>query len=385
MSVLTQPKRQIAAKIESTEGTAETLTNAEANHLVLDSDLSFSAEIGMHDRDIVQASFSRHKALAGVEAAKIGCSVELRGSGALNTAPSWDSLLKACGFGRSVAVKIAVGAISGGPFVHGETVTGGTSTATGRVVGTYENGATAIYVVVTSGTFQAAETLTGGTSAATATSGTVTAAGGFVYEPTSDSIPSLSLAMMHDGTKKLVKGARGNVRLAGKVGEPGRLVFEYEGVYGGVTDVALLTGITYESTIPPVLKGTTLSFDSFSPVVTEFGIDMGNVVALRESMAATAGAISARITGRAPKGTFNPEMDLVANFDFFGRMKGETLHRTEFVVGSTEGNRFRIVVPQTQIESVGMSDRSGISAVDLGVRLIGGTSYQDREVSILCY
>jgi len=58
-----------------------------------------------------------------------------------------------------------------GTFVVGETVTGGTSAATGKF---YQiDTSNLMWLHTITGTFQAAETLTGGTSAATATSGTV--------------------------------------------------------------------------------------------------------------------------------------------------------------------------------------------------------------------
>lgn len=64
-----------------------------------------------------------------------------------------------------------------GPFVVGETVTGGTSTATGVIRRIVKTGASAydIYVTTTGTVFQAAETVTGGTSSATGTTGTLVA------------------------------------------------------------------------------------------------------------------------------------------------------------------------------------------------------------------
>jgi hypothetical protein len=65
-----------------------------------------------------------------------------------------------------------------GTFQEGETVTGGTSSATGIVKYIQQTGASAftLYVVPT-GTFQAAETITGGTSSASGTAGTLLATG----------------------------------------------------------------------------------------------------------------------------------------------------------------------------------------------------------------
>jgi len=67
---------------------------------------------------------------------------------------------------------LATGAFTGGPFTIGETITGGTSAATGILVQATDS--TGIWVAVTSGTFdEATELLTGGTSSATATSSAV--------------------------------------------------------------------------------------------------------------------------------------------------------------------------------------------------------------------
>ncbi|HET9026096.1 MAG TPA: hypothetical protein VFN07_01020 [Trueperaceae bacterium] len=67
--------------------------------------------------------------------------------------------------GKIRAPKITIGSVSGN-FAYGETVTGGTSGATGTVAYV---AATELQLINVAGTFQNAETITGGTSAATAT------------------------------------------------------------------------------------------------------------------------------------------------------------------------------------------------------------------------
>lgn len=68
-----------------------------------------------------------------------------------------------------------------GDFEYGETVTGGTSSATGVVL-FWDDSNSELIVAVTSGTFEDAETITGGTSSATATiSGTPSGAWGTAF------------------------------------------------------------------------------------------------------------------------------------------------------------------------------------------------------------
>lgn len=74
-------------------------------------------------------------------------------------------------------LKISHGTVTGGPFDNGETVTGGTSSATG-VVGWAASGYLELYNI--SGTFVVGEVLTGGTSTATATSTAVETINGII-------------------------------------------------------------------------------------------------------------------------------------------------------------------------------------------------------------
>ncbi len=346
MTVLQENRRQLAVKEESVEGTAETLSASDATLLLEGSDIGFEDQTEMFEREVVQQSYSRFTDLAGVEGGMIRGACLLRGSGTSTVAPSWDTHLKACGMGRKDALYIIITGISG-TFVHGETITGGTSSATATISGTPANG-------------------------------------GFIYEPISTGMISATVGYYHDGTRELIYGARGNWSLRGETGQPAFMVFEYTGVTDDPSDTALLSP-TYETTVPPVLKGTNLVFDAFSPKVGAIGIDLQNAVALRKDMGHAKGAHSARIGGRNPQLTVSPEMDLIANFDFYGRLRGETLHKTIFDVGSVSGNRFKVISPETQIGQDTPSDRDGVSTVDLTCGMKGNVSYTDAEVSLLVY
>lgn len=382
---LSEKRRQIAIKAESSEGTAETLTASEAAFLLV-GDFSYELLPEFEAREIIQASKSTHPDLVGIEMARIGMGVELRGSGSESTAPGFGTLLQAASFGETAVKKIAVGAISGGPFEHGETITGGTSSGTGRVVGQYATGVSHVYYVPLSGTLQDAETLTGGTSSATATSSSDPADGGYVYEPVSTGDASATMAMYHDGIRKLLVGCRANVTLGiAGAGKPAILRFTFDGVHSAVADVALLSGITHETALPPVMKNGVVRIGSYTPIAKAFDLDMQNQVSLRTSFAASKGAISARIPGRDPRGNLQIETDLVANYDAWGNMIGETIEELEINVGSSAGNRFKIICPQFQITGTPEGDENLISTLNLGFKVPGGTSYQDREISILAY
>src|SRR4030042_1860926 len=96
---------QLAAKIEATEGTKETLAAADA---MLHKNLVFSPEIEQYARELLRGTLSRDPSLSGKRSAKIGFDVELVGSGTAGTAPFWGPLMKACGFSETIVASTSV-------------------------------------------------------------------------------------------------------------------------------------------------------------------------------------------------------------------------------------------------------------------------------------
>jgi len=373
---------QIAVEEESVEGTAETLVDADATQLAYEP--SFSPNIERFIRNPNRATFSQIDAVMGKQAASIGWKAELKGSGSADVVPAWADSILGCGFVQATVVTINVGAITSGPFEPGETVVGGTSAATGRVVGEVKNGAAAVPMVVTSGTWQSSETITGGTSGASATtSATVAADKGFEYRPVSTGIPSETVGYFLDGTKYMIAGARGNLTIDLRAGEPGFLAFAYEGVYESVTDTALLSP-TYESTIPLAFLNVGASIHDLSAIFTQLSIDMGNTIAERTSANAAKGILSFKITERDPSGSIDPEMELVADHDFYGRyISGATGRIYAELPSANAGEKITIAGPRVQYAGVSQSDRDQIAVASLDFELkTAGVTAGDDELQI---
>lgn len=98
-------RAQIAAKAEATEGTAETLAGADA---FLAMNINFNPEIEMGARDNVTSSLSVFSQVPGARKATMEFDVELKGSGAVATAPALGKLLLACGFGEAIVAATSV-------------------------------------------------------------------------------------------------------------------------------------------------------------------------------------------------------------------------------------------------------------------------------------
>lgn len=378
--------RQLALKIESTEGVAETLAAADADMLVYDP--SYNPDTSFFDRRPARGSMSALAGLPGIKTTKYGGKVEVRGSGSAGTAPSWGKLLRIAGLKQTATKTIAVGAITGGPYAHNETITGGTSTATGRVVGNHYTGDALICYVVLTGTFQSGEVITGGTSGATSSSTAVPATRGFVYDPTSteSEIVSATAGLMDDGVQKLAIGSRATIKFSAKSGEPGFFEFEIMGTQENWTDVALFSSVPYETTIPPVFFSAQFTLGTYTTAKIEsLSWDMGNSIVPRSDVNAAGGIASFRLTDRLLKGQIDPELTSVAAFDWHSKFRNGTTQKLiwRFSAGATAGLTVQMIIPEAQFRALGDGDRSGL--VTMGLQFEGSSATIEREICIVTY
>jgi hypothetical protein len=90
----------VLAGLESTYGTAATLTGADA---ILLSDVSIRPLVANNvDRTLVRGFFGGNSQLLGTTYAEVTCTVELAGSGTATTPPKWGRLLQAMGFAQTI-------------------------------------------------------------------------------------------------------------------------------------------------------------------------------------------------------------------------------------------------------------------------------------------
>ena len=147
------------------------------------------------------------------------------------------------------------GVVTGGPFVVGEKVTGGTSLAVGRIL-SVDTTNTSIVVDTESGTWQNAEVVTGFTSTATATT-----SAGPVGQATGGGCGRL-LAVLDSGTTgtfwlQILKGSA-----------PAASAVMYKDGAGNHDDVATVNGTPTARTLTPSFIGTSTG----SAIIGAFGI-----------------------------------------------------------------------------------------------------------------
>lgn len=297
----------VAAKLEVTEGTAETLAAADANFLVREP--RFEADIPMDPRENLDASLSPHSSVPGAQMARLTFRVELKGSGAAGTAPALGKLLKACGFGETVVPATSVS-----------------------------------------------------------------------YEPISTGIQSLTMALYRDGKRFQMRGARGTFVYEGRDGAAGVFNFTFSGVYDGVTDVPMLTGTGIETTLPPALLNAAFAVHGFSAKLSSLSIDIGNAITMRSDISKPEGYFSAALTGRAARGTMDPEDELVATHDWYGRWKAGTTGNLTFQHAGGVGNICTVTAPKVQYARIAPASRDGVETLGLDFLLVRSVAGGNDEV-----
>ena len=376
-------KQQIAAKVEGTEGTAETLAAADAAFNTFD--VQFTPDIQQIERNPNRSTIGNLPSIAGVRLGSVRFRTELVGSGdGSDNTPPFATLMKGCGFQESTASTVLTISSASGTFLPGEQISNGAGGTTTVVVGNVESADT-LYTATVSGSLTNGDTLTGSVSGVTATYTSESADNAVAYRPDSTGGSSLTIGVYQDGRRHLLRGCRGNVVMRGAVGDVVGLEFEFTGAIQSTTDVALLSGISFPSSIPPQFLGVGLALDTFSPVFETLEMDMSNDLAPRRDANDSTGVISTKITARSPRGTLDPEAMLIGAGnaqDFYNKLYAGTQYDASFIVGSTSGNKFLCHMPKLQYGNVSAGDRNAILTDNIDLRL--SETGEDDDIVIAC-
>lgn len=375
--------RHVAGGIESVEGVAETLSASDANTIAYEPTINFDPEF--FERIPEMASFGQLSAIPGKRPGSQTMRINVKGSGSAGTLPDWIKYMRACGFETNSLYTLTVGTISGGPFVHGETITGGSSGATGRVVIDTADGTTTLYYEPLTGTFQA-ETVTGGTSSASASSDGAGTEVGDVAKLITESIPSITLDGYEgasSGIKKELKGSRGKMSFNFRTGEPVQMPFEYMGVENGISDAAHVSGDNLETTVPPSFLSATVSVDDVALKISQLDLNIDTVLGPRQDPSESRGILSFLITDRVITGQADPEMLLAATHDFHSKWFAGTEMALNIEWGSTAGNKFRLWAKRLQYRAIQDGDRDGIKIANTQFQLNKSTTGNDEFVLLI--
>jgi hypothetical protein len=398
---------QVGLKVETTEGTEETLVAADfaGNR----KDTNHTYQRAEYSRDLVRGVLTQQQRLLASYSLRVNYTEECAGGAAATAAP-FHATLRGLGFSSVALQKNNCGTVTN-TFVPGQlignNVAQGSATKLGRFVAV--SGGALYYMPISGGNFTNAEVITGygfTPAASTTLSGTASATG-FGFRPLSETdsqiSPSVTVERRIGGQRHTAVGARGTGSLSLRQNEPALLQAEFLGVpvYNAGTDLtprlgSLLAVTTNPATAPRLARGMplrlrTTAATGYTPICTELSFNISNTLAQRatitdrelQNATYNSGYMPTRITGREISATLDPEHILPADgFDFIGQLNLGTLFHLSGQVGAlSEGNGLLIVcAPSVQLTGDHEpGDRDGVTTAPLQLACVGD---QDDELFI---
>ena len=251
--------------------------------------------------------------------------------------------------------------------------------------------------------------LTLGASGHTITVGTVTAAVlndawsvttkpiGWEYTPISTAIGSITIHMyLGSGTtvRHVLTASRGTFTIDGPGGDLAKFNFTFTGNYNAVTDVAVPSA-TFETQVPVQVELAKLHInedvDATAPkaqataadvppvcdtyedqingstdglCAASFSFDQGNEIQPRECINEADSFKGVVLTSRAPTGSIDPELELVATHDFWDLMATADVLGFQVVVGQTRANVVRMESDSVQYVGLSYAERNGLRVME---------------------
>lgn len=212
---------------------------------------------------------------------------------------------------------------------------------------------------------------------------TVSAGVSVAYDPTSVTADQESVTVYYyqDGLMHKLTGCRGTFSVNLETGAIPMATFTLTGHSEKPTDTPMIVP-TLDTTEPFSLINTQFSVAGYDAQVSSLAFDAGVEVLTPSSMSATDGYGEVFNGKRDLNGSFDPEMELVADNDYYGDFEdGTKMLLTTGTVGDTEGNIFTVSMPQIYYRDIGNGDRDGVRTYEIPFGAVEDTG--DDEVQFL--
>ncbi len=214
---------------------------------------------------------------------------------------------------------------------------------------------------------------------------TINASTSVVYTPASSSLKTGFEYIYVDGLLYKVAGSVGNLKIAGKLGEPVIFSSDMQGVYQADADSSIVTpqfGSNFNS--QPQSMGITFSLDSVTTfLLREFNIDMGQPIIKRTDMKAATGVAGFMLGKRKPTGNLIIEAESKATYDFLAKWKANTQVAASIVIGSTTGNKLTIAL-NLNYTNIQIEDGDGTLVLNIPIALGKATDAGNDEITLTC-
>lgn len=192
---------------------------------------------------------------------------------------------------------------------------------------------------------------------------------------------TITIGLFQDGKFVGLSGCMGNAVFTFAAGKVVAIDLTYQGVYVAPTDVALIAP-TYPAPDPLHFESAAMTLGSLTPLVDTMRIDLGNTLVMREDANQASGYLNALITGRRINGTMNPEAKLKADYDAEGIWLARTTQALAFSCGTVAGKKCSFAAPALSFTNVQQGDRNGSVTNEIAFQLNRSASAGDDEFTI---
>ena len=193
---------------------------------------------------------------------------------------------------------------------------------------------------------------------------------------------TLSFIVNVDGNMHKILGSRGNVKFNLNAGKYGECEFSFMGLFNPVGTGTLYDLSAISNVKPPIVYNSGFQIAGFSPVTSSAEIDLANNVVRRDSLNATYGVHSFRITDRKPKLSFDADAVAESSNPFWGDWEGSVVDTFGIQIGSNATN----IVKMSgffEYDSNKYGDQDGVRKYDCVASLVSSSvNSQDDELTI---
>lgn len=174
---------------------------------------------------------------------------------------------------------------------------------------------------------------------------------------------TISVKVYEDGLLKKLLGAAANIKFTGVSAHRVTGEATITGIYSATTDLGSAPTAPSKTPVAPRLAGATFMLDGVTPKIANWTFDLGNDVQPREDITADSGLAHFLVVDRDPSMTLDPEAQLVATYDIFGKLKSGAEVAFSLTLGTTAGNTITFTAPALQYVGIEDAERKG-KAVD---------------------
>lgn len=201
-----------------------------------------------------------------------------------------------------------------------------------------------------------------------------------VYAPVSTSFDSCTIYVYRDGLLWQYTGCRGTFKIVMPIGGQPMYEFTMMGHVVDPSDAALPGTITVDATVANAVLNTTFTMGGYAAVISSLELDIGNQLTFTDDMNDASGYGEVVITDRIARGSFDPEMELVATEDYWSRWEDGDTEALSMALGGTAGNIVTIAAPYCHHREMAEGERAGVLTYEIPFSI--SDSSGDDELTI---